>query len=70
MVALEVLHILYLESFEEQIVESQQSNSIIETKPEHEGSEEIVGALDSWSVDGLFAFSDVNGFLFGVHTDL
>ena len=47
MVALEVLHILYLECFEEQIVESQQGNGIIETKPEHEGSEEIVGSLDS-----------------------
>ena len=70
MVALEVLNVLDLECFEEQIVESQQSNSVIETESKHEGSEEIVCALDSGTVDGLFAFPEVDGFLFGVHTDL
>jgi hypothetical protein len=70
MVALKILHVFNLESLEKQIVESQQSDGIIESESEHEGSEKIIGALNGRSVDGLFAFPDVDGFLFGVHTDL
>ena len=70
MVALEVLHILDLESFKEQIVKSQQSNSIIQVESEHECFKEIISSLDGRSVNGLLAFSDIDSFLFGIHTNL
>jgi hypothetical protein len=69
-VALQVLHVLYLERLQEEVVQPQHRDRVLQREPQHERAQEVVGALDGRPVLGLLALPDVHRPLLGVHPDL
>lgn len=70
MIPLQILHILDLESLQEEIIESEHGDGIIEIEAQHEGLQEITGPLDAGPVLRFLALPNIDSLLLHVHPDL
>jgi hypothetical protein len=64
------LDVLDLESVQEEVVEPQHSDGIVETEAQHEGLQEVIGALDGSPVFSFLALPHIDGLLLHIHPNL
>ena len=70
MVAMKRLDILYLKSFQVEVVETKHRHAILQLEAQHEALQEVSALLNSANILGRGASSQLDNFPFGVHSDL